>query len=143
SLRACFMELQAWERQFEPSMPAPQDAADPYLSDMLARCEASGGCVLLAERGGEVVGFIALMAKTGPDFDDSLEPYSYISDLIVRAAHRGQGIGRRLIEEAQTLARQAGTKQLKVGVLIANKGAHDLYRECGFRDVAVQLVKEL
>src|SRR5215831_12311275 len=83
SLRACFLELQAWERQFEPSMPAPQDAADPYLADMLARCEASGGRVLLAEQDGEVAGFVCLMAKAGPDFDDSLEPYSYISDLVV------------------------------------------------------------
>jgi len=143
ALHACFVELQAWERQFEPSMPAPQNAADPYLADMLARCEASGGRVLLAEQGAEVAGFICLMAEVGPDFDDSLEPYSYISDLIVRAAFRGQGIGPRLIEAAEALARTAGTKRLKVGVLIANTGAHDLYRQCGFRDVAVSLVKDL
>jgi GNAT superfamily N-acetyltransferase len=143
ALRDCFLELQAWERQFEPAMPAPEDAADPYLADMLGRCAASGGRVFVADEAGAIVGFICLMAKVGPDFDDSLAPYSYISDLVVRAAHRRRGTGRRLIAAAEAFARDAGMKRLKVAVLIPNEGAHDLYRRCGFRDVVVQLVKDL
>ena len=27
----CFIELQAWEQTFEPGLPTPEEAADPYL----------------------------------------------------------------------------------------------------------------
>jgi ribosomal protein S18 acetylase RimI-like enzyme len=143
ALRACFIELQAWERQFEPSMPRPEDAADPYLADMLMRCAASSGQVFVAEQDGVVAGFVCLMARVPPDLDDSLEPYSYISDLVVCAAYRGGGIGRGLMDAAEAAARAAGTKRLKVGVLVANKHAFDFYRTGGFREFAIQLVKNL
>src|SRR5215813_2048557 len=66
ALRACFIELQTWERQFEPSMPRPEDAADPYLADMLERCAASCGRVFVAEQDGAIVGFVCLMARVAP-----------------------------------------------------------------------------
>src|SRR5262249_52505105 len=143
ALRACFIELQAWERQFEPLMPRPEEAADPYLADMLEQCAASDGRVFVAEQDGVIAGFVCLMAKVGPDYDDSLEPYAYISDLVVRVAYRGQGIGRRLMAAAEAAARAAGTKRLKVGVLRANTRAFDFYRTGGFREFTNQLVKDL
>jgi ribosomal protein S18 acetylase RimI-like enzyme len=143
ALRACFIELQTWERQFEPSMPPPEDAADPYLADMLERCAASSGQVFVAEQDGAIAGFVCLMARVPPDLDDSLEPYSYISDLVVRAAYRGRGIGRRLMAAAEAAARAAETKRLKIGVLVANKRAFEFYRAGGFRQFAIQLVKDL
>src|ERR1700730_18169609 len=86
-LRACFSELQAWERQFEPSMPRPEDAADAYLAGMLKRCGASGGRVFVAEQDGVIAGFVCLMARIEPDLDESTEPYAYVSDLIVRGPY--------------------------------------------------------
>lgn len=143
ALRACFVELQAWERQFEPSMPEPEDAADPYLADMLARCAASGGHVFVAEHDGAVAGFVCLLAKVGPDLDESTAPYAYVSDLVVRAAYRGRGIGRRLMAAAEQAARAAQSKRLKVGVLAANKRTFDFYRAGGFRAHTIGLVKNL
>jgi len=61
----------------------------------------------------------------------------------VRAAYRGRGIGRRLMTAAEAAARAAGTNRLKVGVLVANKRAFDFYRAGGFRELAIQLVKDL
>jgi GNAT superfamily N-acetyltransferase len=143
ALRACFVELQSWERRLEPALPEPELAADPYLAEMLARCDASGGRVFVAEAGGAVTGFICVLGKVTPDHDEPPEPYSYISDLVVRAEHRGGGIGRRLVARAETFARSAGTRRLMVGVLVRNEGAHALYRDCGFRDYTVQLIKSL
>jgi hypothetical protein len=63
----------------------------------------------------------------------------YISDLVVRAAHRG----RELMMRAESFAREFGAKQLKVGVLVRNEATHAFYRAGGFRDYTVQLVKLL
>jgi Acetyltransferase (GNAT) family len=78
-----------------------------------------------------------------PSADDGLDPYAYISDLVVRAAHRRRGIGRDLLVRAESFAREFGAKQLKVGVLVRNEATHTFYRTGGFRDHTVQLVKPL
>jgi ribosomal protein S18 acetylase RimI-like enzyme len=143
ALRACFVELQAWERSFEPGLPAPEAAADPYLAEVFTACEKSSGRIFLAEEDGAVVGFVCVLAKVLPSADDGVEPYAYISDLVVRAAHRGRGVGRELMARAESFARESGSKQLRVGVLVRNEASHAFYRADGFRDYAAQLVKLL
>jgi ribosomal protein S18 acetylase RimI-like enzyme len=90
-----------------------------------------------------VVGFVCVLAKVLPSADDGIDPYAYISDLVVRAAHRRRGIGRDLLVRAESFAREFGAKQLKVGVLVRNEATHIFYRAGGFRDYTVQLVKPL
>ena len=143
ALRACFIELQAWEQRLEPGLPAPEEAADPYLAEVFRNCAESSGRIFLAETDGAVVGFVCVLAKVLPSADDGREPYAYISDLIVRSAHRGRGVGRLLMVRAESFAREFGAKQLKVGVLVRNETTHAFYRAGGFRDYTVQLVKPL
>lgn len=143
ALRACFVELQGWERGFEPVLPAPEAAAEPYMSEMLNACAKNSGCIFLAEAENTVVGFVCLLAKVPPSADDAVEPYACISDLVVRATHRGRGIGRELMTRAESFAREAGAKQIRVGVLVRNAASHAFYRAGGFRDYTVQLVKPL
>ena len=143
ALRACFAELQAFERVLDPARPAPEKIADAYLATMLARCQATRGRVFLAEIAGVTIGFVCVMAQVEPELDESLEPYAYISDLVVADAHRRRGIGRRLIEHAEGFVRETGINRLKVGVLVRNAAAHRLYGHCGFEDYSVQLVKTL
>jgi GNAT superfamily N-acetyltransferase len=143
ALRACFVELQTWEQSLEPGLPAPEEAADPYLAEVFRNCAENSGRIFLAEADGAVVGFICVLAKVLPSADDGIAPYAYISDLVVRAAHRGRGIGRELMMRAESFAREFGAKQLKVGVLVRNEATHAFYRAGGFRDYTVQLVKLL
>jgi GNAT superfamily N-acetyltransferase len=143
ALRACFVELQAWERGFEPALPAPEEAADPYISQLLTTCAQNSGCIFLAEVDGAVVGFVCVFAKMPASADDGIESYAYVSDLVVRATHRGRGIGRELMVRAESFARAAGAKQLRVWVLVRNEASHVFYRAGGFRDYTVQLIKPL
>jgi ribosomal protein S18 acetylase RimI-like enzyme len=143
ALRACFVELQAWERSFEPGLPAPEEAADPYLAEVFSCCEKSSGRIFLAEEDGAIAGFVCVLAKVLPSADDAAEPYAYVSDLVVRAAHRGRGAGRELMARAESFARESGAKQLRVGVLARNEASHAFYRAGGFRDYTVQFVKLL
>ena len=143
ALRACFVELQAWEQGFEPGLPAPEDAADPYLAEIFRNCAESSGRIFLAEIDGASVGFVCVLAKALPSADDGIEPHAYISDLIVRAAYRGRGIGRALMMRAESFARESGAGKLMVGVLVRNERTHAFYRAGGFRDYTVQLVKPL
>lgn len=54
----------------------------------------------------------------------------YLCDVIVDAAHRGQGIGKMLMSAVVSDERFA-----KAGALLKTKDAHGLYRKFGFLDV--------
>ncbi len=141
ALRACFIELQAWERQFEPALPEPEAAAQVYLAGMLESCAETSGCVFVADAAGNVIGFVCVLGKVVPTADESLEPYADVSDLVVLAAERRRGVGESLMAQAEAFAHGIGVRRIKVGVLVRNLGTHAFYRRCGFRDYSVQLVK--
>ena len=66
ALRSCFVELQAWEQSFEPELPPPEKAADPYLAEVFKSCAENSGRIFLAEANGLVVGFVCVLAKVLP-----------------------------------------------------------------------------
>ena len=73
-------ELEGW----------PSFAADPARA--LRVLTAPGTVAVVAVEGGEVVGFARVLT------DGAIS--GYLADMAVVPAHRGQGVGRRLVEEA-------------------------------------------
>ena len=61
--------------------------------------------------------------------------------LYVRAAHRGQGLGRVLAQTAVDVARAAGCKRIVLDTLPKMREAQALYRALGFRPTAPYLEK--
>lgn len=61
--------------------------------------------------------------------------------LYVRAAHRGQGLGRLLAQSAIAMARDAGCRRIVLDTLPKMREAQSLYRELGFRPIAPYLAQ--
>jgi ribosomal protein S18 acetylase RimI-like enzyme len=59
-------------------------------------------------------------------------PLINIHDLAVLSEHRGQGAGRRLLEEVERIARKMGCCKLTLEVQENNHRARQLYKEAGF-----------
>ena len=57
-----------------------------------------------------------------------------VEDLFVSPGYRSKGIGSRLLDTAESLAKQKGYSQLGIGVDIDNPSARSLYERKGFRD---------
>lgn len=144
SLRACIVEMQDFERALEPDLPAGEAMADSYLDFIVGRAARMNGRILVAEIDEAIVGFVGILPAVPPDEpDEPHAPYAYVSDLMVRAAHRRRGIGRQLLDAAQAHARQAGAAVLRINVLAKNTGAAMLYRRAGFAERLIQLSKRL
>jgi len=96
--------------------------------------------LLLAERDGLPVGLVALKLNysltRGADV-------ARITALVVSPDCHGQGIGRRLLREAETLARRNGAIRLEVTSNPSRTGAHAFYRACGYGDGSRHFVKLL
>ena len=109
----------------------------PLADDSRARLipalqSRSDTLILLAFSDGKPVGlctcfegFSTFMAK----------PLLNVHDLAVHPAHRGRGIGRSLLMEAETLACESGYCKLTLEVRADNPGAQHLYRSLGFAEL--------
>lgn len=140
----CIVELQAFERKIEPNRADPETIAAPYLAHILQQCLDLDGAIFVAEAEGAVVGFVCIFAKTDSGSLIEAEPeHAYISDLVVLPAHRGRGVGRALLRQAEEFAVQHGARVLKLDVLAANSGARALYCTAGFQEHEIRLQKQL
>ncbi len=85
--------------------------------------------IFLACKGGEAVG-IAVCFRGFSTF--AARPLINIHDLAVLPEYRGQGIGRRLLEEVERKARQMGCCKLTLEVQENNHRARRAYEAVGF-----------
>lgn len=66
-----------------------------------------------------------------------------ITALSVAESSQRQGIGRLLLREAESLARQAGAVRIELTSAAHREEAHAFYRACGYGEGAVRFVKRL
>lgn len=84
---------------------------------------------LIAERrdDDEVVGFVVADVVS-----DHGAPLGHIKDIAVDPDHRGQGIGRQLLERGLSILALEGATRVKLEVRRSNEAAVRLYRRFGF-----------
>jgi len=143
-VRACAIELQDYERALDPRMPAGAAIADGYSEEMEEECTRHRGAVFVAADADRIVGYACVLARVlEEDPSEALREYALVTDLVVLASHRGRGIGRRLLERAQSFARASGAHWLRIRALARNAAARTLYDDLDFRECEILLEKEL
>lgn len=142
--RACVIELQDAERQYDQRLRPGESMAAEYLVQMHANCRNYDGAIFLAERLGEIVGLVMVLARV--PFESLDEPpgdYALVAELIVRDGYRRMGIARALLEAADRYAHEAGASELRIVVLSQNMPARSLYLHAGFTTYKETLAKSL
>lgn len=101
-------------------------------------CRARKACrsrIFVAEDDTCVVACLACELREDVLEQDPL--YVCITDMVVTASRRGQGIGRRLMAAAEDFAREHGARTIAVTALSSNSSAQSIYRRLGFQEGAV------
>ena len=97
------------------------------LDDPEGEVLANGGRIFIAERAGEPVGCVALLALPDGGFE--------VAKMTVDERARGLGLGRRLMEACVEAARAAGAPRLYLESSRKLAPALALYRSVGFREL--------
>jgi ribosomal protein S18 acetylase RimI-like enzyme len=143
-LGSCVIELQNFEREIDSRMPSGEEIVDDYIVEMLQRCRQCDGQVLVADAGGEIAGYVTILNRVqSDDLDDGNIEFGLVADLLVRNAYRGTGLGRKLMDAAESSAREQGVRWLRISVMADNTAARELYASTGFSEIYVELEKEL
>ena len=95
----------------------------------LARFSGPESQVVVADREGEVVGFIAVHAMPRFEHDDVVVR---ILALVVDAGARERGLGHQLMAEAERFARERGAAFVEVTAGRHRPEAHRLYEALGY-----------
>jgi len=95
----------------------------------LARFAGPDSQVVVADRGGEVIGFIAFHALPRFEHDDVIVR---ILALVVDAGARERGLGRELMAEAERFARERGAAFVEVTAGRHRPEARHLYETLGY-----------
>jgi GNAT superfamily N-acetyltransferase len=141
--RACIVELQEFERGIDPRLLPGEEMVEAYFSDMHARCRRHAGAILVAELDNEIAGLVMILTKVPyTALDERPGDHALIADLIVRERFRGQGLGVALLRQAEQYAREAGARELVIGVLSGNP-AQRLYEHEGFKPYLLTMSKSL
>ena len=130
-------------------------ALGPYVDDatswrarraVYADLHERGGFALLAERGGELIGY-AMVAVTPvaetlmPDTWRTGDRMAEIETLSVAPQARGEGVGSALLDRIDEELELRGVRDVMVGALVTNTRAIELYERRGFRPAWLYLLR--
>jgi GNAT superfamily N-acetyltransferase len=127
-LKQLFNAFEAWLNTLdeEPSEvdPARADTLESLAFGAQRLCD-----VLVAEDGGEIVGY--LIYYFGVWVGSEIAPCVHIADLFVRETHQRRGIGRAMMEHARKIARERGARNVFWTVWRKNPLGQEFYRRIG------------
>lgn len=74
---------------------------------------------------------------------DSGDRHPYLFLLHVLPLHRRRGVGKTLIQRAETWAKQQGYPKLSLHVFCQNEGAQQFYRQLGYGPQSILMAKNI
>ena len=110
---------------------------DSLIEQWIANKDAD---YLIAELGGEIVGFINVQKSSHPKYP-GFRPHDFamIENAVVDKVQRGKGIGRALFQAAVSWANDRDLRYIQVTVWNENSGAREFYLDQGFRPLTIKM----
>lgn len=126
--------------------PARFIAATPrtdggYASWLGTQLAASDVVVLVAERDGAVLGY-TYAGIEGADYMALRGPAGVLHDIVVDPVHRGQGVGRLLLDATVAALTARGAPRVVLSTAARNESAHRLFESAGFRRTMIEMTRE-
>jgi ribosomal protein S18 acetylase RimI-like enzyme len=105
--------------------------------------EQARSATLVADGGGEIVGFVDCRLEQSPDPMHREMTYCHVVEIAVRGDRQSEGIGGRLLRAAEDWGRQHGATFALLEYLANNSGAAAFYQRMDYRVVSATAIKRL
>jgi ribosomal protein S18 acetylase RimI-like enzyme len=126
-------------KRFIADSPRTEHAYGAFLGTQLA---APDVIVLVAERGDTVFGY-SYATVEGNDYMSLRGPAGVLQDIVVDPDHRGQGVGRTLLDATLAALKARGVPRVVLSTAERNEPAQRLFSRAGFRRTMIEMTREL
>ena len=111
---------------------------------LLERIAGPGSTILVAREGARIVGVVEVVMKP-PVLRDGMVPrhVALIDNVVVRATHRGGGLGTQLVSHGEAWALEHGAVATELHVWSFNDSARRLYERLGYTTRSVRMERVL
>ena len=130
--------------EFDPLrfIPATPQTPRGYASFLGTQLDEPDLIVLVADRGGDVLGY-TYAGLEGRDYMSLRGPAGVLYDIVVDPAHRGEGIGRMLLDATLAALTARGAPRVVLSTAERNAPAQRLFARAGFRRTMIEMTREL
>ena len=125
--------------RFIAARPGTEHGYGSFLGSQL---EKSNIIILVAESGGEVVGY-TYAGVEGNDYMSLRGPAGVLYDIVVDPAHRRLGVGQALLEATLEALEAKGVPRVVLSTAERNESAQRLFARAGFRRTMIEMTREL
>jgi ribosomal protein S18 acetylase RimI-like enzyme len=125
------------QRFFAATGSTPQQ----YARFLGSQLDATDAVFLVAATEGRVIGY-AYAALEGYDYMALRGPAGVIHDLVVDPTHRGQGVGRMLLDASIAELTSRGAPRVVLFTAEKNHAAQRLFARLGFRPTMIEMTRE-
>jgi ribosomal protein S18 acetylase RimI-like enzyme len=126
-------------RRFIAATPQTERGYGSFLATQL---DDEDIIVLVAERDGEVIGY-TYAGMEGYDYMSLRGPAGVLYDIVVDPGHRGQGVGRQLLDATLRALEAKGAPRVVLSTAEQNEPAQRLFAGVGFRRTMIEMTREL
>lgn len=113
----------------------PDNSFDEALTECRSMLYSDKDTCLLIRDGETYPAFIHVSVRSDYVEGAEIMPVAYIEGLYVTSSHRGSGLGKMLIQAAETWARQKGCTQLASDTELTNTDGIAFHLHNGFEEV--------
>ena len=135
---ALWMRLMVHHQPLNPRLYQIEDHSQATYRTFVSRQVNSDiGLVLVAEDDGRIAGFLlGSQGRRSPVF--AVRAVGMIYDLVVHPSHRRKGLGRALVEHAQSAFLASGIDDIQVNYDPNNSEACSFWRSLGYETLLVE-----
>ena len=112
-----------------------------YATFLGAQLEAPDVVIFVAEHNGRVIGY-SFANIEGHDYMSLRGPAGILHDIVVDPAHRGQGIGQKLLDATLDALDARGAPQVVLWTAERNEAGQRLFVRAGFRTTMLEMTRE-
>lgn len=136
-------ELVRLHHQLDPErfIPASPETEDGYGSFLATQLDDDDAFVIVAEEQGSVIGY-AYAGVEGYDWMSLRGPAGVLHDIVVDPSHRGQGVGRMLLDAALEMLKARDVPRVVLSTAQQNVAAQRLFASAGFRATMIEMTKD-
>ena len=125
--------------RFIAAAPRTEQMYAAFLGSQLAEEDV---VILVAEQDGAVLGY-TYAGVEGYDYMALRGPAGVLYDIVVDPPHRGQGIGRLLLDATLAALAVRGVPRVVLSTAERNEPAQHLFAKAGFRRTMIEMTREL